>query len=132
MINESTGRPSTTSLLADAMSQMTHLLETEIRLVKTEMSEKVSEAVRAIATIVVSAVLLVAALILVLQGIVQLLVYFGMQPFAASFTVGVIVAAIGGLAVWMALRSLSVSNLAPQRTVDQLSRDAHVIKEQIR
>ena len=131
MINEATGRPSTTSLMADAFAHLTRLFETEIRLVRTELGEKISEAVRAIAILLVSAVLLVAALILILQGIVQLLVYFGMQPFAASFTVGIVIAAVGGIAIYMALKNLSPSHLTPNRTVDQVGKDVHVLKDQI-
>jgi len=51
MTNEATGRPSTPALFADALSQMTSLFETEIRLVRTELSEKISTAFRAIAVL---------------------------------------------------------------------------------
>ena len=131
MINDPSSRPSTPSLMADAFSHLSKLLETEIRLVRTELGEKISDAVRAIAIMVVSAVLLLAALILILEGLVQLLVYFGMQPFAASFTVGVVIAIVGGIAIYVSLRALSPSHLAPNRTVDQLGKDVHVLKDQV-
>jgi len=131
MLNDTTSRPSTPSLFADAIAHLTRLVETEIRLVRTELSEKISDAVRAIAILAVSAVLLIAALILILQGIVELLVYFGMQPFAASFLVGAVIAVAGGIAIWISLRSLSVEHLTPNRTIDQLGKDAHVIKDHV-
>ena len=131
MINEPTGRPSTTSLFADAFAQLTRLIQTEIKLLKTEISEKISEAVRAIVIMVVSAVLLLLALILILQGIVALLVYFGLPAFAAFFIVGLVIAIAGGIAIWIALKSLSVDNLKPKRSIKEFGRDAHVIKDQV-
>lgn len=124
-------RPSTTGLVADAITQLTRLVETEIRLVRTELSEKISAAVRAVVMLVAAAVLLVAALVLILQGLVYLLVFFGVQPFVAAFIVGVIVAAIAGIVVWIALRRLTAENLKPKRTMTQISRDAHVIKDHV-
>ena len=82
--------------------------------------------------LVVSAVLLVAALILVLEGIVQLLIAFGWSAYGANFLVGIVIAAIGGIAVYTALKGLSASNLAPSRTMTQLGKDAHLVKEQAR
>ena len=131
MINDATGRPSTPSLVADAISQLGRLVETEIRLVKTELGEKISEAVRAVVMLLVSAVLLVAALIFILQGIVDLLVYFGLQPFAAAFAVGVVIAVVAGVFVWIALRSVSAEHMTPKRSLGQIGKDAHVIKDHV-
>jgi uncharacterized membrane protein YqjE len=131
MQSDATGRPSTPSLVADAIAQLGRLVETEIRLVRTELSEKVADAVRAVVLLVVSAVLLVAALILILQGLVYLLIYFGLQPFVAAFIVGIAIAIIAGIVVWIALRALSADNLKPKRAISQISRDATVIKDQV-
>ncbi len=131
MINDVTGRPSTPSLVAEALAQLTRLVETEIRLLRTELGEKISDAVRAVVMLVVSAVLLVAALIFILQGVVDLLVYFGMQPFAAAFAVGVVIAVVAGIVVYIALKSLSAEHLTPKRSVSEIKKDAHVIKDQV-
>ena len=130
-MNDVSGRPSTSSLVADAMSQMARLVETEIRLVRTELGEKVSEAIRAIAIIAVSAVLLLASIILLLIGVVHLLIFFGLQPFVAYFAVGMVAIVLGGLAVYFALSRLTPSGLAPKRTLNQIGKDARAIKEQV-
>ena len=130
-MNDLPGRPSTSSLVADAMAQMARLVETEIRLVRTELGEKVSEAIRAIAVIAVSAVLLLAAIILLLIGVVHLLIFFGLQPFVAYFAVGFIAIILGGLAVYFALSRLTPSGLAPKRAMNQIGKDARAIKEQV-
>lgn len=124
-------RPSTPGLVADAIAHLTRLVETEIRLVRTELSEKISDAIRAVVMLVAAAVLLVAALVLILQGLVYLLVFFGVQPFVAAFIVGIVVAAIAGIVVWIALRRLTAENLKPKRSMTQINRDAHVIKDQV-
>jgi uncharacterized membrane protein YqjE len=130
-MSELTGRPSTSGLIADAMSQMARLVESEVRLVRTEIGEKVSAAVRAVAIIAVSAVVLLAAVFLILIGIVHLVIYFGLQPFVAYFAVGGVAAVIGAIAVYIALRQLRPSGLAPRRSINQISKDAQAIKEQM-
>ena len=125
------GRPSTSSLVADAMGQMARLVETEIRLVRTELGEKLAEAITAVATIAVSAVLMLASLILLLIGCVHLLIYFGLLPFVAYFIVGFAAIVLGGLAVYFALSRLSPSGLAPKRSINQIGKDARAIKEQV-
>lgn len=132
MTDNPVNRASTPSLFAEALSQMTTLFETEIRLVRSEIGEKITQAVTSIGVLVVSAVLLVAALILVLAGVVQLLIAFGWSAYAANFLVGGVVAVIGGIAVYLAIKGLSASNLAPSRTMTQLGKDAHLVKEQAR
>jgi uncharacterized membrane-anchored protein len=132
MIDDSTNRVSTPSLFAEALSQMTTLFETEIRLLKSEIGEKITQAVTSIGVLVVSAVLLVAALILLLEGVVQLLIAYGWSAYGSNFLVGVIIAVIGGIAVFMAMKGLSASNLAPSRSMTQLSKDAQIVKEQAR
>jgi uncharacterized membrane protein YqjE len=130
-MSDVSGRPSTPSLIADAMAQMARLVETEVRLVRTELSEKISQALYALAIIAVSAVLLLAAIILLLIGVVHLLIYFGLQAFVSYFIVGVLAAVIGGIAVYVAISRLKPSGLAPNRSISQIGKDAQVIKEQV-
>lgn len=133
MSHDTSVRPSTPALIADALSQSTTLIETELRLMRTELSEKVTMAVRAVATILVAAVLMLVAMFLVLVGIVELLVAVaGLPPWGAYFAVGAVIAVIGAIALFIALRSLSASNLAPRRTMAQLGKDAEIVKEQVK
>ena len=132
MTNETTGRPSTPSLFADALSQMTTLFETEIRLVRTEISEKISLAIKAVIVLLVAAVLLLAGLFVLLFGLVQLVIFFGVVAWLAYFIVGVAIAGIGGIALFVALNRLSTDNLMPKKAMDQLGKDAGVVKEQVK
>lgn len=132
MNSEATGRPSTPALFADALSQITTLFETEIRLVRTELSEKISTAVRAVVVMLVAAVLLLAAMFLLLIGIVEVLIALGLSAWLAYFIVGIVIAVCAGVAIYFALKQLSADNLAPRRTFSQLGKDADVVKEQVR
>lgn len=126
------GRPSTPALFADALSQMTALFETEIRLVRTELSEKISFALRAVVALVAAAVLLLAGLFIILFGIVQLVIFFGVVPWLAYFIVGFVIAGVGGAVLLVSLRYLSVDNLMPSKSFDQLGKDATIVKEQVK
>ena len=131
MTTENGGRPSTPALFADALAQMTSLFETEIRLVRTELSEKISAAVRAVVIIAVAAILLIVGLFILLFGVVQLVIFFGIVAWLAYFIVGGVFIVVGGLALFIALRRLSAGNLMPKRSLSQLGKDAHVVKEQV-
>ncbi len=132
MTNDTMGRPSTPALFADAIAKMTTLFETEIRLVRTEIGEKISTAIEAIVVLLVSAILLLAALFLILVGLVELLVTFGLLQWQAYMLVGAVIAVIGGIALFLALRSLSADRLMPKRTISQLGKDADIVREQVR
>ncbi len=132
MTDDPTNRVSTPSLFAEALSQMANLVQTELRLLRSEIGEKITQAVTSIGVLVVSAVLLVAALILLLEGLVQLLIANGWSPYGANFLVGVVIAVLAGIAIFIAMKGLSPSNLAPSRSMNQLAKDAHIVKEQAR
>ncbi len=132
MTIETQGRPSTPSLFADALSQMTTLFETEIRLVRTEISEKISMAVNAVIVMLVAAVLLLAGLFIILFGLVQLVIFFGVVAWLAYFIVGGVIAVIGAIALFVALNRLSTDKLMPKTAIDQLGKDAGVVKEQVK
>ena len=132
MTVEPQGRPSTPSLFADALSQMTTLFETEIRLVRTEISEKISQAVKAVVVLLVAAVLMLVGLFIILFGLVQLVIFFGVIYWLAYFIVGGGIAVIGAIALYVALNRLSTDNLMPKQSIDQLGKDAGVVKEQVK
>ena len=132
MTNDTMGRPSTPTLFADAIAKMTSLFETEMRLVRTEVGEKISTAIEAIVVLLVSAILILAALFLILVGVVELLVTFGLLHWQAYMLVGAVIAVIGGIALFLALRTLSADRLMPKRTISQLGKDVDIVREQVR
>jgi uncharacterized membrane protein YqjE len=123
---------STPHLVLDAVSQMAGLFRTELRLVRAELNEKVAKAVTAIGLLSGAAVLLLAALLILLEGVVAWLVVAGLQPHWAAFIVGVVVAVVGAGLLFTALSTLKMSNLKPDRTLEQVNKDMAVAKEMVR
>lgn len=119
-------------LLSDALTQVADLVRAEVRLAKTEMTEKVTGAFAAGGFVAVGGVLLFAALFLFLQGIVALLVWFGMNPTLAIFVVAIVTAVIGYAVLRKGISDLSATRVVPDRTVRSLEKDAAVAKEQVR
>ena len=72
-----------------------------------------------------------AALIVLLEAVVAFLAYLGVPVPWARLIVGVVLALVGYGLVRSGMSGLKASNLVPNRTVEQLSRDATVAKEQV-
>jgi hypothetical protein len=123
---------STPHLFVDVVSQLAGLFRTEIRLVRTELSEKVSKAVNAIGLLSGAVVLLLAALIVLLQAAVAWLVIAGVPSHWGGLLVGAVVGIVGFGLLFTALSALKVSNLKPDRALEQVNKDMAVAKEMVR
>jgi hypothetical protein len=118
-----------TDVLSDLMRESAHLVRSEIRLARTELSEKIGTIGAAIGMVAGGAVLLMAALVLLLQAAVDALVESGWSRPVATLTVGFIVLAVGALIAWIGLNRMKAKNLAPARTIEHVKRDAAVAKQ---
>ncbi len=119
-------------LLADLTESITTLFRQEIQLARAETSEKISQVGVAIGAIAGGAILALAALIVLLQALVIGIAEAGVPPGWASLIVGVVVAVIAYVLIHKGTSDLKASNLAPDRTMSSLKRDAQVVKEQVR
>jgi hypothetical protein len=117
--------------LADLVGQLgtdlASLVRKESELIRTELTEKVSAAARAVGEMAAGGLLLVAALLVLLQALVLALSKV-MDPIWASLLVGLSVAAVGYLLVRAGKKALSPDALKPDRTARQLRKDAELIK----
>ena len=118
-------------LFSDLVNQFTTLFRKEIQLARTEISEKINEALSGLGIVIGGAVLMIAALGVLLQGIAELMVWFGLDTPWAYLGVGIVAAGVGYGLVRSGLSNLSPENLKPTKTVQQLSRDAVAAKEQV-
>ena len=123
---------STAHLFIEAVAQMAGLFRTEIRLVRTELSEKVAKAVNAIALVAGAIVLLLAGLIILLEGVVAWLIVAGLEAHWAELLVGAVVGIVGFALLFSALSALKVSNLKPGRALEQVHKDMAIAKEVVR
>jgi hypothetical protein len=119
-------------LFSDLIADFGALLRTEARLARAETSEKFSQLIASIGMIVVGAVMLIPALVILLQAIVDALVGAGLGPVAAAMIVGGVVVVLGLALLVFGLRRFSPERFIPHRTMEQFERDAEVAKRQVR
>jgi hypothetical protein len=102
----------------------------EGELVRTEVTEKLHQAVKAGQGLSLGAALLLGAFLVLLEAAVLALSKI-MDPLWASLLVAVVVGGIGFWLVKSAAAQVKPQNLAPARTTRQLNKDAKLVKEQV-
>lgn len=123
------------ALFSDLTRDTVELVRQEIALARTELSNKVTTAQTALASMAVGAAVILAGLFLLLQAVVQgvaMILPPEMAPWLAPLLVGAIVAVIGWAMLKAGKAKLDPDNLVPQRTVDSLRRDKAVVQEKTR
>jgi phosphoglycerol transferase MdoB-like AlkP superfamily enzyme len=124
---------SITDLLSDLLNQTSTLVRKEIQLAKAEVAEKAAGFGAAGASLGIGAALLLGALFIFMQALVALLVeLFDLSATLSAFIVAVVAALVGFLILRGGIAKMNPANLTPDRTANQLSRDAEVVKEQLR
>lgn len=119
-------------ILVDLTREFTGLLRREVRLAKTELSDNVTLAVVALGMIAAGGALSIAALVVLLEAAVGVLIdEAGFTQPQADLLVGAVVWVIAAIVVGIGLSRLKASSLAPTHTVEQLQRDAAVAKYQV-
>ncbi len=130
-----TERPGVVTLVTDALGRSADLIQTEIRLARVEVGEKVealkASVVNGIAMMLVGTVFLIAAVILVLQAVVAALIEGGVAPALAILIVAG-GSALGGIVVLLAgKRTIGAIDPTPTRTITSLQNDARMAKESL-
>lgn len=119
-------------LFSDLVGQLSTLFRKEVQLARTEVSEKLNQALMGVGLMIGGAVLLIASLGVLLAAAVDTLEVLGIGKPWAALIVGGAVALIGFLLIRSGVGSLKVTSLKPEKTVEQLGRDAAVAREQTR
>lgn len=123
------------ALFSDLTRDTVELVRQEIALARTELSNKVTTAQTALASMAVGAAVILAGLFLLLQAVVQGLAMVlppDLAPWLSPLAVGLIVAGIGYAMLKAGQSKLDPDNLVPQRTMDSLRRDKAVVQEKTR
>ena len=119
-------------LLSDLARELTTLFRKEGQLIRAELSEKLTQVGIGAGSAVAGAVVLLVALNVLAAALVVAISKIGEPDLGggwAALIVGVLLAVIGALLVRKGASSMS--NLAPERTINQVSRDANLVKEQV-
>ncbi|HWF01729.1 MAG TPA: phage holin family protein [Caulobacteraceae bacterium] len=117
-------------LLSALTSELANLVRKESELVRTEVSEKVDQALHAGARMGIGAALLLGAFQVILAALVLALSKV-MDPLWASIIVAIVVGAAGFVLIRTATSQIKPANLAPERSQRQLQKDAQLVKEQV-
>ena len=130
MLNTSR-RPGVVTLFTAAIAQSADLVQTEFRLARAEVSEKLAALRVGLALMAVGAIFLIVALGMLLQALVSVLIAAGMSPPAAILLVAGGAAVIGLVLFLMGQKRLNPDELVPDRTLTSLSRDGRMMKETV-
>lgn len=131
MIVSGNRRPGVVTLLTAAMSQSADLVQTELRLARAEVSEKMAALRVGLAMMVIGAIFLIAALGMVLQALVSVLIAADVSPPVAILLVAGGAGVIGLVMFLMGQKRLAPEELVPERTLTSLSRDGRMMKESV-
>jgi uncharacterized membrane protein YqjE len=129
MLNQSLRRPGVITLATAAVSQTADLVQTEFRLARAELAEKMSTLRGALVMMVLGAIFLIAALGMILQALVSVLINAGLSPPVAILLVAGGAAVVGLVLFLVGQKRLHPAELTPDRTLDALSRDSRMVKE---
>lgn len=117
-------------VLSAVTGDLATLVRKESELVRTEVSERISEAAHAGTTLSVGAALLLGGFLSLMAALIIGLSKF-MDEFWAALIVGVLASLIGFTLARSAAKKVKPAALAPDRSTRQLQKDAQFVKEQV-
>jgi hypothetical protein len=119
------------AVVSDALGQAADLIQLEFRLARAELAEKALALKAGLVLIVAGTILMTATLFLLLQTAVVVLVDMGLS-FAAATLIVAAGCALGGIVLITSGRKhLDPEALAPNRTLNELTRDGALVKEKL-
>ena len=118
-------------LLTDIVAEVTALMQTELRLIKVEMNEKVGQLANGGVLIGVAAVCLIAGLGIAFMAVTEWLIVAGL-PREWSLTIVALAAlVIGGLIALRGISKIKSTEMMPERALHHMRQDIHTIKEHV-
>ncbi len=118
-------------VVADVLNDFASLFQTEIRLMRTEMNEKVSRLVNSGTLIAIGAIGLIAALFLLLQALVKWLAIAGLPEEWGLLLVGLAIAVVAAALLMKGVSAIRKTALIPERSLRQMQADLTTIKEHV-
>jgi uncharacterized membrane protein YqjE len=121
---------SLTTLFTDLLRESRELVRTEVRLVRAELSDKVTQVQTAGIALIAAAVCVLVALIVLSQALVVALATV-MQPVWAALLVALVFLVVATILFVKARSDLKPANLVPDRSASQLNKDSRMVKEHL-
>jgi membrane protein len=119
-------------LFADLSRDTRTLIQEEVRLAKTELSEQASAMGRGAGVAVGGGLVAYGGLLALIAAMVLALIAAGLPPWAGALAGGIAAAGAGYLMVRYGLATIRAIDLTPRKTVESLKEDAQWLKEQTR
>jgi len=116
-------------LLGDAMEQLGKLVQNEVELAKSEMSQKAAQAGKGIALLVGGGILAIPVLVVLLISLALWLQTFGFSPALAHLIAAGIGAVCTTILAFIGKKQLEADKLTPKVTIDEVSKDMQAAKE---
>lgn len=117
------------SLASEALRLSGDLVRKEIALAKAEMGQNVQRAGVAVGFIVAAAVIGIVTINVLVAALVAALAETDLGPIWSAVIVGLVLALLAYILLRKGMSDLKPEALMPSRTVQNVQRDAHAIKE---
>ena len=118
-------------LVGDAFEQISDLLRTEIRLARSEITEKATQAGIGAGLLFSGCLLTIPALVLFLMSLASFLVQRHLSPAAAQLIAGGVGALLSVALIVVGLTRLKPASLVPGTTIEQMKKDAAAVKDMV-
>jgi hypothetical protein len=121
---------SVTEIAGGLARDIQDLIRGELALARVEIDQSLHTLILSLVAIIGGALVAFAGLVVLLEGVAAALA-IELPAWAALLLVGAVIVIAGGLFAYSGLKKLSLRTLKPERTTDNLSKDANVIKEHV-
>ena len=118
-------------LLGDVVNDVTGLVQTELRLIRAEMNEKLSRLANGGVLVGAAAVLLIAGLGVALLAVSEWLIVAGLPREWALTLVALAALIVGGILSARGISNIKTTEIVPERSLRHVRQDIHTIKEHV-
>jgi uncharacterized membrane protein YqjE len=118
-------------LVSDALQQFSRLIRSEVALARAEVSEKARNAMRGGMMLGIAAAVALPSLFILMMALAALLIELGLAASLSYLITAVIGMVIAGIVAKVGLNQLKADALMPNRTINQLHRDAQTVREHV-
>jgi membrane protein len=117
-------------MFAELTRETRTLVQQEIQLAKTELSEKASKVARNSSFVAAGGALAYGGVLTIIAAIVLAMIQAGLSAWSAALITGIAVAAVGYLLIRSGLSGFRAQTLAPRETIETLKEDAQWLRTQ--
>lgn len=122
---------SVAELVSEALKQFSWLIRSEVGLLRAEVSDKARQALRGGAMLGIAAAIALPSLAILMLALAAFLVEMGLAASLSCLITAAVGFVIAAVLAKAGIRRLRADLLVPNRTINQLRRDAATMKEHL-